>query len=129
LAASASRNADSKKSMVAPLEFNGPIQVAPATLHAKVGFVHSPGLVCRLEMPSQSLLQLRAVILHPAPDGCVIDMETALLQQLLNIAQRERIAKIPPDRTEYEAGFGLTPFENRGSGYISRFFHVTSKQP
>jgi hypothetical protein len=56
-------------------------------------------------------------------------METALLQQLLNIAQRERIAKIPPDRTEYEAGFGLTPFENRGSGYISRFFHVTSKQP
>jgi hypothetical protein len=47
----------------------------------------------------------------------VIDVETALLQQLLNIAQRERIAKIPPDRTEYEAGFGLTPFEDRGSGY------------
>jgi hypothetical protein len=30
----------------------------------------------------------------------VIDMETALLQQLLNIVQRERIAKVPPDRTE-----------------------------
>jgi hypothetical protein len=43
-------------------------------------------------------------------------METALFQQFLNIAQRERIAKIPPDRTEYEAGFGLTPFEDRGSG-------------
>src|SRR5664280_3447081 len=80
LAASASRNADSKKSMVAP------IQIAPATLHADVGFVHSPRLVCRLEMPSQSLLQLRAVILHPAPDRCVVDIETTLLQQLLNIA-------------------------------------------
>ena len=68
-------------------------------------------------MPSQSLLQLRAVILHPAPDGCVIDVETALLQQLLNIAQRERIAKIPPDRAEYETGFGLPLFEDRGSGY------------
>jgi hypothetical protein len=29
----------------------------------------------------------------------VIDIETTLLQQLLNIAQRKRIAKIPPDRT------------------------------
>jgi pimeloyl-ACP methyl ester carboxylesterase len=43
-------------------------------------------------------------------------METALLQQLLNIAQRKRIAKIPPDCTEYEAGFGLPPFEDRRSG-------------
>jgi hypothetical protein len=46
-------------------------------------------------MPSQSLLHLRAVILHPAPDRCVIDIEATLLQQLLNIAQRKRIAKIP----------------------------------
>jgi len=57
------------------LSCDGPIRVAPATLHAKVGFVHSLRLVGRLEMPSQSLLQLRAVILHPAPDRCVIDME------------------------------------------------------
>ena len=81
-----------------------------------LGSVGVTELVCRLEMPSQSLLQLRAVILHPAPDRCVIDMETALFQQLLNIAQRERLAKIPPDRTNYEAGFGLPPFEDRGSG-------------
>jgi hypothetical protein len=32
-------------------------------------------------------------MLHPAPDRGVIDIETALLQQLLNIAQRKRIAK------------------------------------
>jgi hypothetical protein len=30
----------------------------------------------------------------------VIDIETMLLQQLLNISQRERIAKIPPDGTK-----------------------------
>jgi len=80
-------------------------------------------------MPSQSQLQLRAVILHPAPDRCVIDMETALLQQLLNIAQRERIAKIPPDRTEYDAGFGLTPLEDRGSGYHFAIFSRHSQRP
>jgi hypothetical protein len=78
-------------------------------------------------MPSQSLLQLRAVILHPAPDRGVVDIETALLQQLLNIAQRKRIAKIPPDRTEYEAGFGLPPFEDRGSGY--HFAILSRHQP
>jgi hypothetical protein len=47
----------------------------------------------------------------------VIDVETTLLQQFLNIAQRKRIAKVPSDRTKYESGFGLSPFEDRGSGY------------
>src|ERR1019366_3540156 len=110
---------------------DGPVQVAPATLHTDVGFVDSPRLVCRLEMLSQSLLQFRAVILHPAPDRGVIDIETALLQQFLNIAQRKRIAKIPPDRTKYEAGFGLPPFEDRGSGFhfaiLSRHQPATQK--
>src|SRR5271166_99305 len=78
-------------------------------------------------MPSQSLLQLRAVILHPAPNRSVVDVETTLLQQLLNIAQRERIAKIPPDRTKDEAGFGLPPFEDRRSGY--HFAIVSRHQP
>ncbi len=78
-------------------------------------------------MPSQSLLQLRPAVLHPAPNRCVIDIETALLQQLLNIAQRKRIAKIPPDRTKYEAGFGLPPFEDRGSGY--HFAILSRHQP
>ena len=68
-------------------------------------------------MPSQSLLQLRSVILHPAPDRRVIDIEAALLQQLLNIAQRQGVAKIPPNRTKDETVFGLPPLEDRGSGY------------
>jgi hypothetical protein len=78
-------------------------------------------------MLSQSLLQLRAVILHPAPDRCVVDVETTLLQQFLNIAQRKRIAKIPPDRTKYDPGFGLPPFEDRGSGY--HFAILSRRQP
>jgi len=55
----------------------------------------------------------------------VVDVETTLRQQLLNIAQRERIAKIPPDRTKDDAGFGLPLFEDRRSGYhfaiVSRY--------
>ena len=82
-----------------------------------ITFLYPPGSVRRLTMLPQSLFQLWAVILYPAPDRCVIDLETTLLQQFLNIAQRKRIAKIPPDCTKYEAGFGLSPFEDRGSGY------------
>ena len=82
---------------------------------------------CRLEMPSQSLLQLRAVILHPTPNRGVVDVETTLLQQLLNIAQRERIARIPSDRTKDETGFGLPPFEDRRSAY--HFAIVSPHQP
>jgi hypothetical protein len=65
--------------------------------------------------------------MHPAPDRCVIDIETALLQQFLNIAQRQRIAKIPPDRTKNEAGFGLPPFEDGGSNY--HFAILSRHQP
>jgi hypothetical protein len=54
-------------------------------------------------------------------------METAFFQQFLNIAQRERIAKIPPYRTNYEAGFGLPPFEDHGSGY--HFAILSRHQP
>src|ERR1017187_919210 len=47
LAASASRNAEQQEIDGGTLGIDGPIQVAPATLHANVGFVHSPRLVCR----------------------------------------------------------------------------------
>jgi hypothetical protein len=61
----------------------------------------------------------------------VIDIETALLQQFLNIAQRERIAKIPPNGTKDDARFGLPPLEDRGSGYhfaiLSRHHSATLK--
>jgi len=57
----------------------------------------------------------------------VIDIEIALLQQLLNIAQRERIAKLPPDRTKDDAGFGLPPFKDRRSVY--HFAIVSQHQP
>jgi hypothetical protein len=99
---------EAKDFVEAPLE-SMPGTSSTSDLHAHVSFVHSPRLVGQLEMPSRSLLQLRPVVPHPAPDRGVVDIEIPLLQQLLNIEQRERIAKIPPDRTKYEAGSGLPP--------------------
>src|SRR6516164_7935022 len=80
-------------------------------------------------MPSQSLLQLRAVILHPTPNCGVVDVETTLLQQLLNLAQRERIAKIPPDGTKDDARSVCRHLKIAGRVTISRFFHVITQLP
>ena len=64
-------------------------------------------------------------------DRGMVNVETTLLQQLLNIAQRKRIAQIQPDGTKDEAGFGLPPLEDRGSGYhfaiLSRHHPATLK--
>jgi hypothetical protein len=54
-------------------------------------------------------------------------METAFLEQLFNIAQRKRVAKMPPDGTKDEAGFGLPPLEDRGWGY--HFAILSRHQP
>jgi hypothetical protein len=78
-------------------------------------------------MPSQSLLQLRAVILHPAPDRCVVDVETTLLQQLLNIAQRERIANRTAQRMM--PGLVCRHLKIAGRVIISRLFRVTASNP
>jgi hypothetical protein len=42
----------------------------------------------------------------------MIGFQTAFLQQLLNIAQPERISKIPADRAENERRFCLPPLED-----------------
>ena len=93
LAAAASRNVDSRKSIVAR-GIDGPIKVTPTALHANVGLIDPPGFVGRLEMTAQSLCQCGTVTLNPTPDRRVIRLQTALGEQLFDIAQRERVAKI-----------------------------------
>jgi len=45
----------------------------------------------------------------------MIGFQPAFLQQLLNIPERQRISKIPADRTENERRFCLPPLEDRRS--------------
>src|SRR5580693_8102539 len=54
----------------------------------------------------------------------MIGFQTAFLQQLLNIAQRERISKIPADSTENERRFCLPPLEDLRS---RRHFPILSR--
>src|SRR5450631_632808 len=57
----------------------------------------------------------------------MIGLQAAFLQQLLNIPERQRISKMPADRTENERRFCLPPLEDRRSR--SHFTILSRCQP
>src|SRR5947209_4975310 len=124
LAASASRNADSRKSTVAPARIDRSIQVAPAALHPNVGLVDTPRPGGRFEMTSYALVEFRAIPLHPAPYGRVVSVQTTFLEQLFDISQPKRVPEIPADGAQNELGFGLPPFEDRWPGQHLGLFRL-----
>src|SRR5215469_17898349 len=80
LAAAPSRRADSRKSMVTPVESDGRIEVTPTALHPNIGFIDTPGFVGRLEMTAQPLLEFRPVALNPSPDRGVVGLQAAFIE-------------------------------------------------
>src|SRR5450755_1949359 len=69
-------------------------------------------------MTAQPLVQFGAVTLNPAPDGRVIRLQTALGEQLFDITERERVAKIPAHGTQNQLRRRLPPLEDRRSGCV-----------
>src|SRR5215468_4951243 len=66
---------------------DGPIKVTPTALHANISLIYAPGFVGRLEVTTQPPFQFGTVTLHPPPDRRVIRLQTALGEQLFDIAQ------------------------------------------
>jgi len=100
---------------------DGQIQITPAAFDLKVGLVNTPRFVGRLEMPPHPLFQFRAIALHPTPHRRVICSQAALLQELFDIAQRQRVSKVPTNGTKNDCGLGLPPFEDRWSSCHGSF--------
>jgi hypothetical protein len=92
------------------------IKVTPTSLHSNILFIDTPGFVGRLEMTAQQLFQFRTVLLKPTPDLGVIRLQTALGQQLLDIAQRERVPQISTHGTKNQLRRRLPPLEDCQSG-------------
>src|ERR1019366_2241218 len=118
LAAAASRNADSRKSMVAPVELMARLEVTPTALDSNICLINAPGFVGRLKMTPQSLFQFGTVWLHPTPDRRVIRLQTALGEQLFDIAQRQRVPEIPAHGTKNQLRRRLPPLEDCRSGCV-----------
>src|SRR5271155_4102557 len=97
---------------------DGPIEVTPSALHSNIRLIDSPGLVGRLEMTAQPLFQFGTVTLNPTPDGRVIRLQTALGEQLFDVAERERVAKIPAHRAQNQLRCRLPPLEDSRPGCV-----------
>src|ERR1039457_6982501 len=69
-------------------------------------------------MTAQPLFQFGAVTLNPAPDGRVIRLQTALGEQLFDIAERELVPKIPAYGAQNQLRRRLPPLEDCGSGCV-----------
>ena len=107
MAAAASRSADSRKSIVAPVD-DGPIEVTPTALNSDI-CLNAPGFVGRLKMTPQSLFQFGTVSLQPTPDRRVIRLQAALGDQLFDIAERQRVPEIPAHRIKNRLRRRLSP--------------------
>src|SRR5215467_118971 len=60
-----------------------------------IRLIHAPGFIGRLEVTAQPLLQLWRVALNPSPDRSVVGLQAAFIEELFDIAERERVPKIP----------------------------------
>jgi hypothetical protein len=95
---------------------DGLVEVTPTALHSNLSLIDTPGFVGRLELTAQPLFQFGAVTLNPTPDRRVIRRQTALGEQLFDIAQRQRVAKIPTHGTRNQLWRRLPPREDCQSG-------------
>ena len=93
----------------------GELLISP---ESAIRHTHTPGFVGRLEMTVQPLFQFGTVTLNAAPDRRVIDLQTALGEQLFDIAERQRVPKIPVHGTKNQLRRRLPPLEDCRSGCV-----------
>src|SRR6202022_4171652 len=110
-AAAASRLAESKKSLVAPVESTAGYKYTHLPLNRDVGLIHPPTVVGRSEPRSQSALNFWGVTLHPPPDGDVVDRKSALGKEFFHLAVGQREAQVPANRQQDDLRFELPPLE------------------
>src|SRR5665811_1564686 len=97
---------------------DGAVEVTPTALDSNIRLINTPGFVGRLEMPAQPLFQFGTVTLNPTPDRRVIHLKTALGEQFFDVAQRERVPKIPAHGTKNQLRRRLPPLEDCRSGCV-----------
>ena len=73
------------------LGIHSAIEVHPHLFHFHIRFIDAPRVIRLVEMRSATLLQFGCIMLHPAEDRGVIDVQSSLAHHLLQISVTERI--------------------------------------
>ncbi len=74
-----------------------------------------PGVIDGFEMGSAAFLQFGSIMLYPAVDGGVIDVQTPLQHDLFQVSIAQGIAQVPVDAQQNDIGLEMTLFEGGGS--------------
>jgi hypothetical protein len=90
---------------------NGPVQVGPSPGDLQIRFVHKPAIPGHVSAGPRRVNQQRREPLHPPVDGDVINSDTSLGQQFLDIAVRQAIPEIPAHRHHDHIGWKAEPSE------------------
>jgi hypothetical protein len=109
-----------------PLRIHSPVEVKPDLLDFNIRLIHFPGVVAGFEMRSATLLQFGGILLNPAVDRGVIDVQTPLEHHLLQVTVAQSIAQVPPDAQENDVGLEVTPFERVLLGHGESSFALFS---
>ncbi len=90
------------------------VQVLPTLADLHVGLVDAEGGAAHLQVRTHQLVDLGRVALDPPEDGDVIDGQSALAHQFLEISIAERVSAVPADAEQDDVRGIVTPLEGRG---------------
>ena len=62
-------------------------------------------------MPAQTLFDLRGVVLHPAINGGMVDIDATLFHHLFEVSVTDAVLAIPADTLEDNLTLEMSPFE------------------
>jgi hypothetical protein len=101
-----------------PVLVDGPVHVAPHPVDLDVCLVNEPAVAGRVAAEPRCIREQRREPPYPPVDGDLVDLDTALDQQLLHVAVGQAVAQIPPDR--HHDHLGREPKAREGAARRSR---------
>jgi hypothetical protein len=94
-------------SLLAPITANATVptvNVVPLTGDLRIRLVDLPAVADSVAARLGGVAQQRREAHHPTVDGHVVDLDTALTEQLLDVAVGQAKAQVPADRNDDHAG-------------------------
>lgn len=93
------------------LRIDGSVEIDSRPFHLDGGLIDPPGASGRLQIGMARPFQLRSIVLDPAVNRRMIDMQPAFPHHFFQITLAQRIAEVPTHAQENGVSLKMTPFE------------------
>src|ERR1700743_2830753 len=95
------------------LLIHSPVEISPLATYLNIGLIDVPARAPSWATPgpAQALLHFRGIVLYPAIQRTVIEMNTTLFHHLFQIAIADAVFAIPTHCPENDLSHEVPPFE------------------